>query len=178
VIDYAAVWDEQHRAKTWGAYPNEYVVRFVMQRWGHVEARDRWSFLDVGCGNGAVTWFLAREGFRVRGVDVSPTAIKRLGDRLVADHLKARVALQVADIARSPLQASTFDCAIDVCCLQHLEPEDLESALVGIRKAPRPRGCVLSITARNRSATSGSQFRRISSWLSGVWCYGRDNRRT
>src|SRR3989338_994735 len=49
-------------------YPNESLVAFASEINGRV--------LDLGCGSGANTWFLAKEGKETYGIDSSPTAIK------------------------------------------------------------------------------------------------------
>ncbi|MEV6598698.1 class I SAM-dependent methyltransferase [Actinoplanes sp. NPDC051346] len=55
--------------------------------------------LDLGCGAGGDTLWLARHGWRVTAVDISPTAVDRLRDR--ARGLDGRVTGERHDLARS-----------------------------------------------------------------------------
>lgn len=140
-------WEAVHKARAWGQYPNEHVVRFVLTHYGPVAARQRVRFLDIGAGGGASTWFLAREGYGVRAVDVSASAIRRLRDRVTADHLSALVATQVGDIAHMEFPGVTFDAAIDAATLQHLSPEDVLTAVGKVWSVLRPGGRMLSLMA-------------------------------
>ena len=71
--------------------------------------------LDIGCGTGQTTLFLAREypHARVRGVDLSPEMIHRAGRRLGLDP-SARVSFRVADAARLPWSDQAFDLVVQV----------------------------------------------------------------
>lgn len=68
------------------------------------------SVLDVGCGTGAATLFLAREfpRARIRGVDISPAMVSRAGARIGLDP-EARVAFREGDSSDLPWPAKSFD---------------------------------------------------------------------
>jgi SAM-dependent methyltransferase len=53
--------------------------------------------LDVGCGLGTESCFLASAGYDVLGVDVAPTAVERARDRAADRDLDDRVAFAVGD---------------------------------------------------------------------------------
>jgi SAM-dependent methyltransferase len=104
-------WDEVFQRKEWGRYPPEYVVRFVMRNWGGVPDRSKISLLDLGSGPGAVTWFLAREGFKVSAIDGSRVGMERLQSRLAHEGLHCEAA--VGDYVDLPWADSIFDGIID-----------------------------------------------------------------
>mgnify|MGYP001579744871 CR=1 FL=1 len=108
------LWETVHASRRWGEYPPEDVVRFVANTYGSVpkKARGNISMLDMGCGQGAASWFLAREGFAVTGVDVSPSAIAKSQEYLAKDSLKA--VFHVADFKALTLPAGSFDCIFDI----------------------------------------------------------------
>jgi ubiquinone/menaquinone biosynthesis C-methylase UbiE len=66
--------------------------------------------LDVGCGTGAATLFLAREfpRARVRGVDISPAMISRATAKIGLDP-EARVVFREADASKLPWPDRSFD---------------------------------------------------------------------
>ncbi|MGH3502877.1 MAG: class I SAM-dependent methyltransferase [Nocardioidaceae bacterium] len=61
--------------------------------------------LDVGSGEGADALWLARHGWQVTAVDISPTALQRAAD---AD-TEGRVRWVRADLATTPPEAGAFD---------------------------------------------------------------------
>ena len=81
------------------------------------------SALDVGCGAGTFSLFMAKSGFAVTGVDYMPQAVAMLSNRAVDADLNIE-AVQ-ADIGKweAPKQ---FDVVLDVGCLHTpgtIEPE-------------------------------------------------------
>jgi ubiquinone/menaquinone biosynthesis C-methylase UbiE len=66
--------------------------------------------LDVGCGTGAATLFLAREfpRARVRGVDISPAMIRKATSKIGLDP-EARVAFREGDASALPWPEDSFD---------------------------------------------------------------------
>ena len=106
------VWERIFSTVAWGKYPPEPVIRGVMRAFSKVPDRHQVRILDLGCGTGANTWFLAREGFSVAGIDGSPTAITLNRQRLGEDGLEAD--LRVGDFtAVLPWTDETFSMIID-----------------------------------------------------------------
>ena len=58
-------------------YPTEHVIRFIARNYYNVPERGKIKILDFGCGTGAHTWYLAREGFDAYAFDGSESAIRR-----------------------------------------------------------------------------------------------------
>src|SRR5579885_1965164 len=82
---------------------------FVRRLWE--EGAFRGDILDVGCGTGENTLFLASHGHSVCGVDFSPTAVERARAKGISRGLDATFwvgnALQLVSLNR------TFDRALD-----------------------------------------------------------------
>ena len=81
--------------------------------------------LDVGCGAGTNSLFLARSGYRPSGIDLAPAAIAAASKRASGAALSAE--FQVADALRMPFPRGRFDGAIDVGCF-HTLPIRLRAA--------------------------------------------------
>lgn len=90
----ALFWEDRYSGseRVWSGSANPSLVAAVS---GFVPGRA----LDLGCGEGGDAVWLARHGWQVRGVDISPTAVAR-GNLAAADlGLGTRVELVAADLA-------------------------------------------------------------------------------
>ncbi len=127
-------WEEVHRARAWGSWPSEDVVRVVKR------ARAALDVLDIGCGGGANLRLLLAEGHRPVGLDLAPSALLRLS---AAPHAHG-AALVRGDATRLPF-GTAFDLVLDVESLCYLGWEDLQRAWGEMARVVRPGGTVLSV---------------------------------
>jgi 2-polyprenyl-3-methyl-5-hydroxy-6-metoxy-1,4-benzoquinol methylase len=103
--------------------------------------------LDVGCGDGTLTWALADRAASVLAIDVDAPSIARTAE-LVAGREHVRVA--EADVMTSPLvEPASYDAVLAVAVLHHL---GLRPGLIRLASLVAPGG-VLGIVglARSRS---------------------------
>lgn len=70
------IWEKIHSSQKWGMYPPEHIIRFIARNY-YSKDRSQTKILDFGCGQGANTWYLAREGFDVYAFDGSESACKK-----------------------------------------------------------------------------------------------------
>ena len=117
--DSFKAWEDVFQSQEWGKYPPEELIRFIAKNYYKSNNRDAVKILDIGCGTGACTWYLSREGFSAYGIDGSVSAIKRGKKRFAAEALSGEFI--VGDIAKIPYVAESFDCVIDICSIQHNE---------------------------------------------------------
>jgi len=94
--------------------PDENLVRFV--RAGGVAPGPA---LEVGCGTGTNSLWLAEQGFAVLGVDVSPLAIEQAEARLGGRELACRFA--ACDFLAEAVPGGPFELAFDRGCLHTLD---------------------------------------------------------
>ncbi|RBQ15301.1 class I SAM-dependent methyltransferase [Spongiactinospora rosea] len=86
------------------------------------EGAFRGEVLDVGCGLGDNTLFLAGRGHRVTALDVSPKAIERAGER--ARSLGLEITFVVTDaVTLRSLEGRAYDTVIDSALYHGLDPE-------------------------------------------------------
>jgi SAM-dependent methyltransferase len=99
------------------------------------------KILDVGCGPGRHALALARRGFDVTGVDLSPEFVELANDTATAGQLPAR--FEVLDVRELEYNAE-FDTAICLCQggFGLLGGRDDEAIIGRIARAVRTRGAV------------------------------------
>jgi SAM-dependent methyltransferase len=113
------VWEDVFKARPWGKYPGEDLIRFVASNFYGTNERNKIKLLEVGCATGANLWYMGREGFSVYGVEGSETAAHIAQERLNRDCPGWTGEVKVGDILKLPFKADTFDAVIDVaavCC--------------------------------------------------------------
>ena len=131
------IWESLHRELEWGKYPSEEVVRFVARNY-YQNKRDEVRILDMGCGSGAISWYLALEGFEVYGFDGSKTAIEKVEHRFREDHLKG--SFKVADALDTGYPSEFFDGIIDSAMIYANKVKEIEAILKEAYRITKPGG--------------------------------------
>jgi 2-polyprenyl-3-methyl-5-hydroxy-6-metoxy-1,4-benzoquinol methylase len=131
-------WEQIFKTQSWGKYPSEDIVRFTASLFKDLADRGTVRVLDVGCGGGAHTWFLAREGFDVFGIDGSESAIGQASTLLARDGLKAN--LKVGDFTQLDYPEEYFDIIIDSNAIQHNTFSNIRIIHRQIRTLLKPGG--------------------------------------
>lgn len=137
-------WDNLFNRVEWGKYPGEELIRFISRKFYSVPDRQSLRLLEVGCGTGANIWFLAREGFRVDGIDGSRVALSLAASRLAKEGLKANLSL--GDAMCLPYDDSVFDAVIDVECIYANSLVDSRKIVYECRRVLKPGGWFYSKT--------------------------------
>lgn len=98
--------------------------------------------LDVGCGVGTVSFYLASQGYLVTGIDISRKAIDlaRVNSKLLLG--KNRPIFKVFDFLKIGLSKNFFDAVIITEVLEHLE--DDERAVKIISGSLKKNGVVIA----------------------------------
>lgn len=108
------VWEDIFSTRSWGMYPGEDLIRFVARTFSLGEPTQRpEAILEIGCGPGANLWFLAREKFRVFGIDGSASAIAKAQARLDAEFPSWTGEVVVGDFLKLPWADASFEALID-----------------------------------------------------------------
>jgi SAM-dependent methyltransferase len=146
-MSWDPVWEQIFRTRAWGRYPHEDLVRFVARAFYAAPDRTAVRILEIGCGPGSgASWFVAREGFKLAGIDASPTAIEKSRARFAAENLVGEFVQ--GEVSTLPWPAGTFDAVLDVVCLA-CNTEAETAAVVGeIRRVLKPGGWHFSLTPK------------------------------
>lgn len=80
--------------------------------------------LDLGCGNGRNSIYIAEQGFEVCGVDFAVNMIKIAREKTIESENQATPSFIQADIMELPFKNQTFDAALFIAALHHIPNED------------------------------------------------------
>jgi 2-polyprenyl-3-methyl-5-hydroxy-6-metoxy-1,4-benzoquinol methylase len=121
-------------ASFYGDQPSPSLVQYLDKY--HVSGAG--AGLDLGCGQGRNTLFLARRGFAMTAVDASSEAIARLGE--TADRRRLNVAGKVADLAGLELEPERYRLIVANTSLDHLGANEGEALARQMAAALEPGG--------------------------------------
>ena len=107
------VWNDVFSRRSPSFYPYDNVVSFVFQNKPKDQLSNKIKILEVGCGGGNNLWFAAKEGFDVKGIDISEKAIEIAKNRFEKENLKG--SFYVGDFLKLPFKDEEFDLIIDRC---------------------------------------------------------------
>lgn len=94
--------------------------------------------LDLGCGTGTHSLYLARHGWEVVGVDFSAVAIWRARRR--ARQAGLHIRFYRADVTDLGFLTGPFDLALDIGCLHGIPPERRGRYAAEVARLVRPGG--------------------------------------
>jgi ubiquinone/menaquinone biosynthesis C-methylase UbiE len=108
------------------------------------------KILDLGCGSGRHTVYLAERGFEVYGIDIAPKGIKITKGWLKKEKLKAN--LKIGDIYKKlPYPNHFFDALISTQTLHHNRINHIRKLIKEIERVLQPRGLIFITVSRKRS---------------------------
>ncbi len=113
--------------------------------------------LDLGCGTGTNSVYLAKHGWRVTGVDFIPLAISKA--RRKARQAGVKIEFLVGDVAHLDSVNGPFGLILDIGCLHSLPPGDRKAYLDGALHLLEKKGTFL-LYAFTRDAGDGPGLSR------------------
>ena len=108
-----------HSNKPQSRYPFEPFVQLIMRRWKDAPDRSRIRCLDLGCGVGANSQFLAEQGFRVTALDID---LDNLGvlERRIKSTLIEPIEANLCNWIDWEARQKYYDCILDHETLCHV----------------------------------------------------------
>jgi len=106
--------------------------------------------LDLGCGSGRHTVYLAKHSFEVYGIDIAPKGIEITKSWLKKEKLKAN--LKIGNIYKDlPYSNIFFDALISTQTLHHNRIGNIRKLIKEIERVIRPRGLIFITVGINRA---------------------------
>jgi ubiquinone/menaquinone biosynthesis C-methylase UbiE len=122
--------------------------------------------LDIGCGGGWDSIFLAQCGFAVTGVDVSPKALSLAARR--AKKAGVSIRFRTGDARNLPVEDLSIDFANDRGCFHVIPREERHRYAEEIRRVLKPGGQLLLRGCREMSPEMEESMRRSSIPMSPI----------
>lgn len=99
--------------------------------------------LDLGCGYGRSSIYLAQRGWQMDGVDYVPQAIEGAMTRATTANVSGHITFHVGDVTRLDYLTPAYDFIFDVGCMHSFSSEELVRYRDGIVRLLREGGTYL-----------------------------------
>ncbi|MFP4039281.1 MAG: class I SAM-dependent methyltransferase [Desulfosudaceae bacterium] len=96
--------------------------------------------LDLGCGEGRYSLYLARRGCRVTGIDRSETGLTKL--KKISRREQLPVTTRQLDVADFDYPGDAYDIVVAATILDHLDETARRRTIAGLKKTVKPSGMV------------------------------------
>jgi len=153
-------WNHVHGTRNWGRYPAEELVRFMARNY-YNQRREQIRVLDLGCGTGANTWFLCREGFSTVAFDGSFVATQKAA-AFCSELAQPGIFLQ-ADAGMLPFLDKSFDVVADIGAISANSSRGISQILSEINRVLKPGGQVFSSVLFTTSTSGYKTGEKIDS---------------
>jgi len=133
--------------------PPELLVELVQT--GRIQPCDA---VDIGCGAGNYTVWLAAQGFRMTGIDISPAALEMASQRAQDNGVECE--FREGDITENVEGIDVaFDFGYDWEVLHHVFPDKREPFVGNVHRILRPGATYLSVCFSERDQSFGGKGR-------------------
>jgi len=144
----------------WGQSPSPGVVRFV-EFLKSKEMSDA-IVLDSGCGEGRNSIYLAKQGFRVYGLDISAIAIDKAREWAEKEGLLEKIWFEVGDVSQMEFRNEFFDAAIDINTINFVKSR--RRYVAELSRVLKPKGYLFIETLSEKSKEYGIPKEELD-WL-------------
>ncbi len=154
-------WNKVHSQRSWGKYPAEELIRFMARNFA-IDNRNKIKVLDLGCGTGANTWFLAREGFQTYAFDGAHSALKN-AEKTCRDQ-SSSICIFQADAGNIPIADTSFDAVVDVGAISANSTAGIKIILGEIYRVMKPGARFFSSVLFTQSTSGFGKGEKIDAF--------------
>lgn len=98
------------------------------------------KILDYGCGNGEISIFLAKNGAKVIGIDISNISIENAKKKAIEEGVEKNTSFFVMDAEKLEFKENSFDIIVCSGVLHHL---DIQRAYSELARTLKPDGEII-----------------------------------
>ena len=124
----------------WKQAPEQAYMKDACDLFKSVEAN---AVLDLGCGVGIWSIYLARNGFKVFGTDFSSNAVQICRDWAAEEGLGAQ--FETAAITADAFPEQNFDAIVAAMILENVSRDEMKYAIALMKSKLNPRGVVFAL---------------------------------
>lgn len=152
------LWQDPQMRELWGGFPP---LPQVVEMADRLEAEGGGRVLDIGCGLGRHTVYLAARGFEVTATDNAPTALAACRENLAkALHAAGGQAglhatVMRAEMTEFPFPDGHFRGVVASHVIHHCHRADLEAIIASITRKLAPGGYLVWVTPSTRHCNCG-----------------------
>ncbi len=159
-------WNEMHKNRKFRPkYPSEQVVQYIFRNF----KRDgKEKILDLGCGAGRHTLFMANENIIPYGIDYSESGVYYTKENLDENGYSGyKDNIVVADVTNLPFQDSFFDGVISYGVLYYIGFDQIKKAVEEIFRVLKPNGRAFIVvrSTEDYRAKSGTETEEHNSLI-------------
>lgn len=127
----------------WGNKPHDLTIKSIQ----YLSVPSK--VLDLGCGEGKDSFYLAKKGFNVTSVDISVVGINKLQNCSIKNKLK--IDAKISDINSFLKKCNNFDAIYCINILQFINKKDIISTIDKIKSKTKSKGLnvIASFIAEN-----------------------------
>ncbi|MHA2105635.1 MAG: class I SAM-dependent methyltransferase [Candidatus Hodarchaeales archaeon] len=137
-------WEKMYKSGYGHKVPEKDVEKLVQL----FKKRKVHRILDLGCGMGRHTLYLAKKGFLVIGSDISSTALKK-ADKWLKNKIK-NYSLIEHDMIELPFLDNHFDAVVSTNVIHHNRLKDVKKTVNEIRRVLNKNGLVFVTIASTK----------------------------
>lgn len=150
-------WDRVYRSYPLEALPWELgKPRQVLVELVEKGILRRGKALDICCGAGTNTVYLAEKGFDVTGIDISSKAVEYAREK--AEKAGAKIRLLVQSFLHLPFEDEEFDLVLDIGCFHHVRVEDRATFIEGVHRVLKMGGTYFLVCFSYRNGPAWNHF--------------------
>ena len=112
--------------------------------------------LDICCEAGTNAIYLAKKGFQVTGMDISPKAIEIAKEK--ARKANAKTQFRVQNFLNLPFKDEEFDFVFDMGCFHHVKVKDRGTFINGVHRVLKKGGSYFMVCFSERNGSAWNHF--------------------